>query len=145
MPVTMTDMQPVSLCMVTQDLFDAKRFQRNFCDSTLMRIQDKGMEELIVTAKREMNASMTEGKFLHGYKAVIVNNIDKILSLVSSRYGHIDFKTVENVVASGKDLMKRVMYADNFAQIAALDPVFKSKINLPTYHLFMESAKRSKV
>ena len=145
MPVTMVDMQPVGICMVTQDLFDAKRFQRNFCDTLLMRAKDRVMEEVLVAAKRELNASATEKKFLDGYKIVIASNIDKILSIVSSRYAQIDHRMVEEIVTSGKDLMKRIMFADNFDQIASLEATFKSKVNLPTYHLFLESMKRSKV
>jgi hypothetical protein len=145
MSVTMVDMQPVGMCLATQDLFDAKRFQRNFCDTLLMRVRDKGMEEILVSAKRELNASATEKKFLDGYKVVIVNNIDKILSLVASRYAQIDYRTVEEIVASGKDLMKRVMFSDNFGHIAALESIFKSKVSLPTYHLFIEYMKRAKV
>ena len=145
MPVTMVDMQPVGICIVTQDLFDAKRFQKNFCDNLLMRIKDRTIEEVLVAAKRELNASATEKKFLDGYMIVIASNIDKILSIVSSRYAQIDHRMVEEIVTSGKDLMKRIMFADNFDQIASLEATFKSKVNLPTYHLFLESMKRSKV
>ena len=78
---------------------------------------------------------------LKGHKAVIVSNIDKILSLVS-RYAQINYRTVEDIMTNGKDLIKRVMFADNFDQIASLEPFFKSKINLPTYQLFLEYEKR---
>ena len=145
MAATMMDIQPVGICIVTQDLFDAKRFQKNFCDNLLMRIKDRTIEDVLVSAKRELNSSATEKKFLDGYKIVIANNIDKILSIVSSRYAQIDHRMVGEIVANGKDLIKRIMFADNFDQIAGMEATFKSKVNLPTYHLFLESMKRSKV
>ena len=134
MTVTMTDMQPVSLSMVTQDLFDSRRFQKSFGDNLILRGKDKSVEDMLVAAKRELNASVAGKKFLDGYKIVIINNIDKILALVSTRYANIDHRSVEEIVMTGKDLMKRVMFADNFDQIASLEPTFRSKVHLPTYH-----------
>jgi hypothetical protein len=131
--------------MATQELFDTKRYLLNFCDNLLLRAKDKDLETVLLPLKRDINSSMSQGRFLDGHKAAIISNIDKILSLVSSRYAQINFKTVEEIVKEGKQLIKKVLYADNFDQIAGLEPTFRGKVVLPTYSLFIESMKRSKV
>jgi hypothetical protein len=134
----------MGLCIATQDLFDAKRFQQNFCDNLILRARDKNLEPKLSMLKRELSSTMTEKKFLEGHKTAIINNIDKILSLVSSRYSQIDFRLVQNIVLDGKQLIDKVLYAENFSNIAALEPLFKSKVTLPTYELFIASLKRAK-
>lgn len=143
MPLTIHDITPIGLCIATQELFDVKRYQANFCDNLLLRAKEKDLETVLLPLKREINSSISQKKFLDGHKAVIINNMDKILGLVSSRYSRINFKTVENIVEEGKQLIRKVSYAENFDQIASLEPTFKSKIVLPVYSLFAESMKGS--
>ena len=84
MTLTLHDITPLGLCIATQNLFDAKRFQQNFCDNMLLRARDKTLEPKIVSLKRELNSSVNQKKFLDGYKVVIADNMDKIFSIVSS-------------------------------------------------------------
>jgi hypothetical protein len=145
MALTLNDITPVGLCLVTQDLFDARRFQTNFCDNILMRSNDMNLQDKIVGIKRELNSFMTEKKFIEGHKTVIVNNIDKIISLVSSRFAEIDLRTTENVVLHSKDLMEKVLVAQTFDEILSLHNNFKSNVTLPVYELFLKSMKKSKI
>lgn len=145
MTLTLHDITPVGLCLATQDLFDARRFQSNFCDNILMRSNDVGLQDKIVKVKRELNSFMTEKKFLEGHKAAIVNNIDKIISLVSSRFAEMDLRATENVVLHSKDLMEKVLVAQTFDEISFLHNDFKSNVTLPVYDLFLKQMKRSDV
>lgn len=145
MPITLADITPVALCISTQDLFDAKRFQLNFCDNLLLRAKDEILEPTLVKIKRELNTKGFEKKFLEGYKIVIISNIDKIIGLVVSRYSKIDLKLAQSVVIEGKDLIERVNLANSFEDIAKLEPVFKSKITLPVYEMFLSYLKESGV
>lgn len=144
MPLTMADITPVGLCIATQELFDAKRFRQNFCDNVLLRMRDRKMEETIVPVKRELISDTAHKKFLEGHKIAIVSNIDKILSL-ASRYVSINASSVNNIIKSGKELMIEVLFADNFDQIASLEPTFRTKISLPIYSLFLEYSKEHKL
>lgn len=144
MTLTLSDITPIGLCIATQDLFDAKRFQQNFCDNLLLRARDKNLEPKLTMLKRELNSTSTEKKFLEGHKTAIINNIDKILSLVSSRYSQINFRVVETIVSDGKQLINEVLRADSFEKIAELEPLFKSKITLPVYELFIQYLKKTK-
>lgn len=141
MVVTLQTVAPVGLCIATEDLFDAKRFQQNFCDNLLLRARDRNLEPKIISIKREINSSITQRKFFDGYKAVIINNIDKILSIVSSRYAQIDLRSVEAIIAEGKRLIDKVLNADGFDKITQLESEFKSKITLPVYELFAKSLR----
>lgn len=141
MTVTLNDLTPVSLCIATEELFDAKRFVQNFCDNLLLRARDRELEPLITNFKRELNNPTVQKKFFDGYKAVLLNNIDKVLSLVAGRYSKMDFKAVERIVKEGKSLIQKILLANNFLEIAELHPTFKSKIFLPTYQLFLASVK----
>lgn len=141
MALTLSDLTPISLCIVTQELFDTKRFQQNFCDNLLLRAREASLEPLILSLKRELNNPELQKKFFDGYKAAIINHIDKIIAVVSSRYSRIDLRTVENVVREGKELIKSLLLANSFAEIAALYPVFKSKVTLPTYQLFLAAVE----
>lgn len=143
MHLTMTDMMPVGLCLATQELFDARRFQQNFCDHCLLRSREGDMEGIIWPMKKELGSSMYEKKYLEGHKAVIVSNIDKILGLISARYGNMSSRSIEIIIKDGKAIMRRVINATSFQDIQILDPTFKSKIVLPVYELFLENQRRS--
>jgi hypothetical protein len=145
MTLTLHDITPVGLCIATQNLFDAKRFQQNFCDNMLLRARDKTLEPKIVSLKRELNSSFNQKKFLEGYKVVIVDNLDKIFSIVSSRYTLLDLRMVEGIISNGKKLIDKVLSTDNFETIASLESEFKSKITLPVYELFIKHSKQSKI
>jgi len=145
MSINLHDITPVGLCIATQDLFDAKRFRTNFGDNLLLRSDDKKVKPKLMSIKRELNSSIGEKKFLEGHKTAIINNIDKILSLVGSRYTQIDLKAVESIFENGKELIDKVFFATNFDDIARLEPTFKTKITLPVYELFLDQMKRSDV
>jgi hypothetical protein len=139
--ITLNDLTPVSLCIATDELFDAKRFVQNFCDNLLLRDRDSSIEPLIRALKNDLNNAELQKKFFDGYKAVIINNLDKIIALVASRYSKIDVRTVESIVKEGKALIKKVMLVNSFEQMAELQSVFKAKVFLPTYQLFLASVK----
>ena len=143
MHITMTDMMPVGLCLATHELFDTKRYQQNFCDHCLLRSRDTDMENAIWPMKKELGASQYQRKSVEGHKAVIVSNIDKILSLVTARYAHMNVRSIEALVKDGKSIMRKVLQSDSFEDLLVLEPTFKSKIVLPVYELFLESVKRS--
>lgn len=144
MPLTLNDIAPVALCISTADLFDTKRYLANYCDNTLLRARDKDLEQKLLPLKRELNVSATQKKFLEGYKAVIISNLDKILSHLS-RYAHFDLKITQSISTEGKELIKKVLLADSFDSVGKLEPTFRSKILLPMHSLFIESMKRSRV
>lgn len=144
MTLTMADITPIGLCIATQELFDAKRFRQNFCDNILLRMKDKSLEEIVTPVKRELISTTNEKKFLEGHKIAIASNIDKILSL-SSRYASINASTVNAIIRDGKDLIKQVLFAERFEQIERLEPVFRTKVSLPMYSLFLEYSKRHKL
>ena len=139
--LTMHDLTPISLCLVTQDLLDSKKFQLSFCDNLVLRLKDEKLSESLIRIKRDLNSFLTEKNFFEGYKAVIISNLDKIIGLVSSRYTKVDFKLASEVVESAKEIMEKVLKAKNFQEISALESTFKSKVTLPVYHLFLESIK----
>lgn len=141
--ITLAEITPISLCIATQELFDAKRFAANFGDNLILRAKNKELEPFLLKLKRELSISETQKKFLDGHKTVIISNIDKILGLVSARYSRINYKLVESIVKNGKDLIRKILLADSFDQIAKLESDFKTKITLPTYDLFQETMKRS--
>ena len=141
-PLTMNEITPIALCIATADLFDTKRFQANFADNIILRVRDRGMERELIPLKRELNSPTTQLKFINGHKTAIISNMDKILALLENRYSHIDMKQVQNIVVSGKELMAKVLVADNFDSIGRLEPLFRNKILLPTHSLFVQSMKR---
>ncbi len=145
MVLTIHDVTPMGLCIATQDLFDTKRFQANFCDNLLLRVKDAKLGSKLTNLKRELNSIMTQNKFLDGHKTAIISNIDKILGLVSSRYVQIDLKLAEKIIEDGKELIDKLVLSNSFEDIAALESVFKSKITLPVYELFTTSMKRSNI
>lgn len=145
MALTLHDITPVGLCVVTQDLFDARRFQSGFCDNTIMKTRDEDLKDKLVSVKRELNSYSTEKKFLDGHKSIIVSNMDKINALVISRFVQQDLKAVESIVAHSKDLMTRVLNASSFDDISALETTFRTKVSLPVYDLFLQYMKKSNI
>lgn len=143
MTLTLHDITPVGLAIATQELFDAKRFQLNFCDYLLLRVKDANLSPTVSDLKRELNSAQNQKKFLEGHKTAIISNIDKIMSLVTSRYSSMDMRVSENVINNSKDLIKRVMYATSFDDVARLEPLFKSGVTLPVYELFSNAMKRN--
>jgi len=137
--MTMQEMEPLALCIVTQQMFD-RRFRTAFCDSTLLRDRDLKLEPEILRMKREMNSGMTERKYLEGHKANIINNLDKIVALVG-RYARADVHGAEAVVKNGKDMMRKVLAAGSFDEISGMDAEFKTKITLAVYELFVRHSK----
>jgi len=137
--MTMQEMEPLALCIATQQMFD-RRFRTAFCDNVLLRDRDLKLEPEILRMKREMNSGMTERKYLEGHKANIINNLDKIVALVG-RYARADVHGAEAVVRNGKDMMRKVLAADTFEEISSMDAEFKTKITLAVYELFVRHSK----
>jgi len=143
MSTTLYDVRTVGLCIATEELFDARRFLLNFCDMFILRCNDTSLKTKLLDFKRELNSMRTQKKFFEGYKAVIMNNIDKILRLARSRYGKISPEAVDRIVTDGKNLVKKVLKAEDFEDISSLESEFRSKITLPAYKLFIDYMKRS--
>ena len=145
MVLTMQEVIPIGLCVVTQDLMDAKRFRQNFCDTLILRGNDRTLIGKLTPFKQELNSRMYQTKFLEGHKAVIMSNIDKIISITASRYAQMDPNAVSSIVENGKIIIAKVMVASSFDEIAQLENTFKSKITLPVYDLFTKNLKRSNI
>ncbi len=141
----MHDIKPIGLCITTQELFDTRKFLLNYCDNSVLRGGDPHLSNKINAVKRELNSIRTQTKFLDGYKTVIANNIDKIIALVESRYAKTFSDDVNLVKKSGRNLIEKVMLAQSFEEIAILEDVFKTNIVLPTYRLFIDDLKKSKI
>ena len=142
MTVTLSDMTPVGLCIATQELFDTRRYQLNFGDNTILRTRDKQLELWLTPIKRYLTDIMKQTRFLDGHKAVIISNIDKILSLVSARYAASSLRSVDVINMDGKNLIRKVLFAENFDQIGVLENEFKTKIMHPVYQLFIDQMKK---
>jgi hypothetical protein len=123
-----------------EELLDAKRFREGFCDYSLFRIPHSETRSALTALKQELNSFTTQRKFLPGYKAVLLTNLDRIVS-ETTRFVRVDPTLVEEVVMSGRDLIRRVLEADSFEEIAKLGPDFKKKIALPIYKLFASSTQ----
>lgn len=141
MSLTPTDLMPVGLCLATQDLFDARRFRSNFCDFLLLRVKDLKFSTRIFDMKRQLNSSAMEKKFLEGHKAAIISNIDKIISLVTSRYSAMDARRVERIVENAKNIIYKVLESDTFDRIANIEPEFRGGVTLPVFSLFSTSSR----
>ncbi|MEM5766290.1 MAG: hypothetical protein QW423_01490 [Candidatus Aenigmatarchaeota archaeon] len=141
MVLTLNDLMPISLCIVTQELLDTKRFRNNFCDFTIFKYKDLKFIGKIIETKRQLNSFSLEKNFLEGHKTIILSNIDKIISLVVSRYVNLDSRVVEKIVEDCKDIMGKILDVENFGQLASLEPEFRSKITLKVYELFAISSK----
>ncbi len=144
MVVNLNDVMPVGLCQATQELFDVRRFKANFGDFLILRANDKTIGPKVNLLKKDVNSLLTEEKFFEGHKAVIISNIDKILSLVSSRYMQVDMRVAEGVVNNGKQLIEKVMESVSFEDLGRLEPEFKTRITFPVYELFNGYSKNSR-
>lgn len=145
MTLTMQEIIPLSMCISTQDLIDAKRFQQNFADNVVLRMRDRTLEPKLTPIKRELNSSIQQRKYLEGHKTAIISNVDKIMALVSARYSGIDLNLVDSIVYNCKMIIDKVLSAESFEKIAELDPTFRSKISLPVYDLFIRHLKKSRI
>lgn len=145
MALTLNDIKPIGLCITTQELFDTKRFLYNYCDGLILRGKDVNLVNDLTAFKRELNTFRTQVKYLAGYKAIITSNIDKILGIATSRYSKDEPEMVEQLTMNGKNMIKKILSANNFEDILAMENEFKSKITLPVYELFIKHLKESKI
>ncbi|MEM5799518.1 MAG: hypothetical protein QXZ43_02540 [Candidatus Aenigmatarchaeota archaeon] len=145
MSLTMHDIKPIGLCITTQEMFDTRKFLLNYCDNTLLRGGDHSLANKLNLIKRDLNSIRTQQKFLDGYKTVMINNIDKIIALVESRYGKTFSEDVELVKKSGRNIIEKITNAQSFDEIAILEDVFKTNVVLPTYRLFIDDMKKLKI
>jgi len=139
--ITLAELTPLAFCIQTDDLFDFKMFQSSFGDHIVLRERNPELSEFIVQSKRELNSTMQQIKFLEGYKLVIVRNLDKIMSLVESRYSSVDKAAVDRILAACRQLIKKVLVAENFQKIQELEPTFKKEVLLRVYSLFSQTLK----
>jgi hypothetical protein len=139
--ITLTELTPLAFCIQTDDLFDFKMFQSSFGDHIVLRERNPELSEFIVQSKRELNSTMQQIKFLEGYKLVIVRNLDKIMSLVESRYSSVDKAAVDRILTACRQLIKKVIVAENFHKIQELEPTFKKEVLLRVYSLFTQTLK----
>jgi hypothetical protein len=139
--ITLAELTPLAFCIQTDDLFDFRVFQSSFGDHIVLRERNLELSEFIVQMKRDLNSSATQVKFLDGYKLVLVRNLDKIMSLVQSRYSSIDGATVDKILTSCRQLIKKVLVAENFQKIQELEPTFKKEVLLKVYSLLSKTIK----
>lgn len=139
--ITLAELTPLAFCIQTDDLFDFRTFQSSFADHVVLREKDIELSEFLVSTKRELNSSMHQAKFFEGYKLVLIRNLDKIMSLVQSRYSNIDEATVNKVLSSCRQLIKKVLIAESFQKIQELEPTFKKDVLLRVYSLFSKTIK----
>jgi len=139
--ITLSELTPLAFCIQTDDLFDFRTFQSTFGDHIVLREKNPELSELIIQVKREVNSSVNQLKFLEGYKLVLIRNLDKIMSLVESRYSNVDRATVEKILTSCRQLMKKVLIAENFQKISELEPTFKKEVLLKVYSLLSQTLK----
>jgi hypothetical protein len=139
--ITLAELTPLAFCIQTDDLFDFKMFQSSFGDHIVLREKNPELSEFIVQSKRELNSTMQQIKFLEGYKLVIVRNLDKIMSLVESRYSSIDKAAVDRILTACRQLIKKVLVAESFQKIQELEPTFKKEVLLRVYSLFSQTLK----
>jgi len=137
--LTMQEVEPLALCMATQNLFD-RRFRSNFGDTILLKDRDPSLERDFLRIKREMSSSMTTGKFVNGHKMNILFNMDKILFLLP-RFKNVDMSKVDLISSNIKDLMKKVVEASSFDDISEMEAMFKSQVTLPVYELYVRKSK----
>lgn len=145
MAITMHDIRPIGFCVSTLDLFDTKKFLQSYCDGLVLRGDDPRLANRLTQFKRDLNSVMSQQKYLDGYKAIIANNIDKIMALVEARYAKTFSSDVESVRVNGKKLIDRILEARSFDAIGDMEDEFKSKMVLPTYRLFVDDLKKSKI
>lgn len=138
---TLADITPLAFCIQTDDLFDFKNFQSSFGDYLLLRLRDQEFEQFLIDIKRKLNLTQTQHDFLEGYKLVLIRNLDKIMSLVEGRYSSLDKKTVDAVIANIKQIIRKVLVAEDFQKIQELEPTFRRNVLLQVYSLFLKSIK----
>lgn len=138
---TLADITPLAFCIQTDDLFDFKNFQSSFGDYLLLRERDKEFETFIMDIKRKINISSLQHNYLEGYKLVLIRNLDKIMSLVEGRYSTIDKKSVDSIIVNIKQLIRKILAAEDFQKIQELEPSFRRNVMLQVYSLFLKSIK----
>lgn len=138
---TIADITPLAFCIQTDDLFDFKNFQSSFGDYLLLRERDQEFEEFLIGIKRRLSLGATQQEFLEGYKAVLIRNLDKIMSLVEGRYSSIDKKTVDTINTTIKQLIRKILVAEDFQKIQELETTFRRNVMLQVYSLFLKSIK----
>ena len=139
--ITLAELTPLAFCIQTDDLFDFKVLQSSFGDHIVLRERNPELSEFIVQMKRELNSSMQQMKFLEGYKLVLIRNLDKIMSLVESRYSNVDKASVDRILSTCRQLIKKVLVAENFQKIQELEATFKKEVLLRVYSLFSQTLK----
>ncbi|MCS7094009.1 MAG: hypothetical protein RMJ18_02395 [Candidatus Aenigmarchaeota archaeon] len=138
---TIADITPLAFCIQTDDLFDFKNFQSSFGDYLLLRERDQEFEEFLIGIKRRLSLGATQQEFLEGYKAVLIRNLDKIMSLVEGRYSSMDKKTVDTINTTIKQLIRKILVAEDFQKIQELETTFRRNVMLQVYSLFLKSIK----
>ncbi|MEM5875524.1 MAG: hypothetical protein QXW01_03300 [Candidatus Aenigmatarchaeota archaeon] len=138
---TLADITPLAFCIQTDDLFDTKNFQSSFGDYLLLRERDSEFEQFIIDLKRKLNIPSTHQDYLEGYKLVLIRNLDKIMSLVEGRYSSIDKKSVDFIISTIKQLIRKILVAEDFQKIQELEPNFRRNVLLQVYSLFLKSIK----
>jgi len=139
--ITLAELTPLALCIQTDDLFDVRMFQSSFGDHIVLREKDQELSEFLIPMKRELNSTLHQRKFLEGYKLVLIRNLDRIMSLVQSRYSSVDEASVNRVLTVCKQLMKKVLIAESLEKIQELEPTFKKEVLLKVYSLFSKTFK----
>ena len=142
MPLTLHEALPLGMCLATQELLDVKKFLLNFCDGILLKSTDDSLKRRISQIKRDLNAFKVQDKFLDGYKAVLLNNMDRIINLTISRFSKLKPNEVEKIVKSVKEIMEKILNAQKFEDFLPLEAEFKKKVTLPLYELYIEVQKR---
>ncbi len=137
--LTMQEIEPLALCIATQNMFD-RRFISSFGDNVILKDRDPDLERSFLKIKREMSSGMTSEKYLEGHKMNILYNMDKLLVLVS-RFVRVDMRNVETIASNLKDIMKRVVEAGSFGEIDTMESMFKSQVTLPIYELYVKQTK----
>ncbi len=139
--ITLHESSLLGFCLVTQELLDHKKFILNFCDGVILKSSDTSLKQPLVEMKKELNSFKVQKKFLDGYKAILLYNMDRILNMTVSRFAKVDPKSVEKIVESIKSIMKKVSTLQDFDSFSGLDAEFKKKVTLPIYELYIKSEK----
>ena len=137
---TLADLIPLAFCIQVDDMLDFKNFQSSFGDHVLLRERSQELEEFILSLKRRINMTPTQREFLEGFKLVLIRNLDKIMSL-TERYSNIDKKTVDLIKDTCKDLIRKVLMAEDLQKIQELEPTFRRNVLLQVYSLLLKTLK----
>ena len=141
---TLHEMRLLALCQVTYELLDVKKFLLGFCDGILLSSDEKNdiLKRLLSEVKKELNSFRVQKKFFDGYKAVVLSNMDKIINLVQARFQKMYPREVENILASLRDFMKKILNATDFEKLVGMDAKFKREVLLPIYELHLKQEKK---